>query len=120
MLSNTITVNDGTTDHSFDLVSREGMSSVRRETNTSSELGSVFNIKNTVDLSATSQPNRHLVQFQKSEKDATTGELYPVTVHMVVTRHKKASDAFVKEQVALCSNATALAGFMDDVLMGGN
>lgn len=120
MLADSIVVNDGTNNHTFSLVSREGMNSMRREIGVSSELASMLQIKNTVDLNAPTKPNRHLISFSLSEKDATTGELYPISVHAVIARHKSASDSSVKTVVTLLSALLGVSATIDDVLIGGN
>lgn len=120
MLTDTITLTDsGAATHSYSLVSRSGMESMRRETNVSSSMGSVLSIKNTIDLNNDAARNRHLVQFSTNEIDAVTGEKYPLTVHVVISRHKSVSDTYIVEkcsQLADFLNATNIA----EVLIGGN
>lgn len=120
MLDNTLVLNDGVGDNTYDLVSREGMSSVRREVGVSSKLGSALLIKNTVDLNSPTAKNRHLIQIVQNEEDGSTGELYPFSVHAVITRHKSVADATIK---AVCKELAAFLSSstnMDDVLLGGN
>lgn len=130
MLSNIITLHDlAAVDpviHSYDLVSRLGMSSLRRETTVGSVSSdqSALTIKNTVDMQSP-KPNRHLIKLSRSfEVNATTGERQDVSVHVVITRGKSVSD----DQVLLMCNQ--LASFMTEesgsgslilpVLLGGN
>jgi len=120
MLSNTLALTDGTTSRDYDLVSRLGMRSVRRDTSATSTEGSALIIDNTVDLNAPTKQNRHLVQFTWSEIDGTTGELYPCSVHMVIARHKKAPDADVLEKVALLADFCGTAANLENLLIGGN
>lgn len=120
MLSNTITLaDDSATDHSYDLVSRSGMTSDRRETGVASSIGSVLSIKNTVVLNDDS-PNRHLIRFGWNEVDGTTGELYPCSVHAVITRHKLATDAALKERLHQLGVLLQTSATIDDILVGGN
>lgn len=102
MLANEITVTDGTTPGVFDLISREGTNSIRRQTGVDSDVSGQLNIKNTVDLSSSStKKNRHLApQFIGYEKDATTGEISTCTVHTVIVRDKAYSDEGVALLVA--------------------
>jgi len=120
MLANTITLNDGTSDHLYDLVSRKGMESIRRETGVSSTLGSSLVIKNTVDLNSPTAKNRHLVQLVKSELNATTGIFMPYSVHAVVTRDKGVSDANITLMVAQLAAFLGVSANLADVLLGGN
>lgn len=120
MLANQITLNDGTDNHVYDLVSRSGMTSVRRETGVSSTLGSVFEIKNDIDLAAPTKHNRHLVRLAYNDVDAVTGEVYPVSVHLVVSRHKKADDAKILKTVTCLGDFLAPTTDMTNVLIGGN
>lgn len=120
MLANEIVLNDGVGDNTYDLVSREGMSSLRREVGVASNLGSVLEIKNTVDLNAPTAKNRHLIRLAQSEIDGTTGVLYPFSVHCVITRDKNASDASIKALLMELSALISTSASMDDVLLGGN
>lgn len=121
MLSNTITLTDvAVADHPFDLVSREGMSSVRRETGVASNLASSLIIKNTVDLSSPTKQNRHLVQLTLNEIDGTTGEVYPCSVHIVIARHKMHSDASIKDMLAELASLITVDASVSDILLGGN
>lgn len=119
MLDNELTLNDGTADHVYDLVSRSGMNSMRREDSVDSELASALIINNTVDLNSLAN-NRHLVQFKLNEKDATTGELYSCVVHMVINRHKKFSDAGVLNLCARLKAYLTDVTLVTDNLVGGN
>lgn len=122
MLSNTVTLSNdgGTTTADYDLVSREGMNSVRRETGVASELASALIIKNTVDINSQTAKNRHLLQLTKNEEDATTGELYPYSCHVVVSRDKRVTDANVKLMLMELADLISTSADMDDVLLGGN
>jgi hypothetical protein len=120
MLSNTITLNDGVDDNTYDLVSREGMNSIRRETGVSSTIGSALVIKNTVDLNAPTTKNRHLIQLSQNEIDGTTGEKYPFSVHVVITRDKNVADATIKKLCVELAAFITSSTNMDDVLIGGN
>lgn len=120
MLANQITLNDGTDNHIFDLVSRSGMNSVRRETGVSSTLASVMEIKNDVDLNSATKHNRHLVRLAYNDVDAVTGDLYPVSVHLVVSRHKKADDATILKKITCLADFLAPTTDVTNVLLGGN
>lgn len=123
MLANTISLDDqAPSTFTFDLVSREGMESVRRETTagvTSAE-GSVLKISNTVDLSAPNNKNRHLVQLQWNDIDGTTGDLYPGSVHVVIARHKKVSDAVIQSKLEQLCDFLLDTSNVADLLRGGN
>lgn len=122
MLSDTQSVNDGAVARSYALVSRENMNSARRETTagTPSAAGSFLTVKHTLDVKATSKPNRHLVQFSYTEVNATTGEAMPITVHAVITRHKGASDAQVKKQTVMLANFLLAGTNIDNLMIGAN
>lgn len=122
MLNNTLTyVDAATTSRSYDLISREGMNSLRRETTAgvASSNNSGLAIKQTIDLYAPTKANRHLVQFTYTEVDSE-GRTYPITVHAVITRHKQASDAEVLNQVALLADFLGTAGNAEAMLIGSN
>lgn len=120
MLPDTITLADMTpANHSYDLVSRQGMNSDRRETGVASKIASVLSIKNTVDLSSDAV-NRHLIRFGWNDVDATTGELYPCSVHVIIQRHKLADDADLNQRLHQLGNLIMNETYMNDVFMGGN
>lgn len=118
MLSNTITLNDGVADALYDLVSRQGMESVRRETGVSSNLASALIIKNTVDLNAPTAKNRHLIQL--SGLESVSDVLYPYSVHCVISRDKNVTDASIKLKLVELAAFISSSTNMDDVLIGGN
>ena len=121
MLSNSVVlVDDLAANHTYDLVSRQGMESIRREDGVASNLGSALLIKNTVDMNAPTAKNRHLVQLVWNEIDGTTGEIYPASVHAVITRHKMVADsAIISKLDELASFITSTTN-MQDLLVGGN
>lgn len=120
MLSDQITLTDsGANTHSYSLVSRVGMESMRRETAVSSAIGSVLTIKNTVDLNNPAARNRHLVQLASSEIDAVTGDKYPLTVHVVISRDKNVSDDYVVEKASQLADFLTPANIAE-ILIGGN
>lgn len=120
MLDNTITLSDGTLTHDYDLVSRLGMESLRRETGVPSREGSVLQIKNTVDLNAPASKNRHLIQLFWKDDDADGVASYEGSVHVVISRDKNVSDDKLinklKQLAAFISSQTNV----EDVLIGGN
>jgi len=120
MLANTITLNDGTSDHVYDLVSRQGMESLRRETGVSSSLNSGLTVKNTVDLGNASAQNRHLVQIARKEIDATTGAEYKGSVHCVISRDKNFTDAELALMIAQLCAFLGVSANITDILLGGN
>lgn len=121
MLANTITLADAVpANHVFDLVSRLGMESIRRETGVVSAEERALTIKNTVPLNNPTAKNRHLVQFTGYEVDATSGELYPYSVHAVISRHKAVTDGTVLQKCFLLGTFLRDATIMDDILIGGN
>lgn len=124
MLSNTITLTDGAvTDHIYDLVSREGYTSVRRDTTLESSLNSTLTMKSTIDASNPTAKNRHLIQVSRSVADAVTGELYPMSAHIVISRDKRISDAVVEALVQELQDYLVEANSavdLTDVLRGGN
>jgi hypothetical protein len=119
MLDNQITLNDGTDDHVYDLVSREGMTSVRRELSTDSADAHALIIKNTIDMSNPSSKNRHLVQFTWNEVSAE-GVTYPASVHIVIARHKLVTDAEISVKVAQLAAFLGVTANIDAILIGGN
>jgi len=119
MLSNTIILNDGVGDNTYDLVSRSGMSSVRREVGSASSEASALTIKNTIDLNAPETKNRHLVQISWNEI-GSEGQVYPASVHVVVSRHKMVSDAEIKSRCAEMAAFIGSSTNLTDILVGGN
>lgn len=120
MLANTITLADNAlTDHDYDLVARAGMTSDRRETVVASKVESVMQIKNTIVFNSDT-PNRHLIKFSWNEVDATTGDLYPCSVHAVITRHKLADDDNIRHRLTQLANFLLDGSSISDVLRGGN
>lgn len=103
MFDSNVVTNDGDGLQLFKLQQKDGTSSVRKQ------VGSVegyttppalsnpeFIIKHTMPKQtavASSKPNRHLVSI--TENEVIDGEIRPVTVHLVVTAHPRASEAFV-------------------------
>jgi hypothetical protein len=119
MLSNTIVLNDGVDDASYDLVSRSGMTSLRREVGVDSSEGSSLKIANTVDITAPETKNRHLVQLSWTDY-GTNGEPYPASVHVVVTRHKMVDDAKIKLKLVELADLISTSADVEDILLGGN
>jgi hypothetical protein len=120
MITDIVTVNDGTKDRSFTLVSREGMNSVRRETTAGvlSKSNSNLAIKHQMDPKATTKPNRHLVAFSETEYDAN-GKALVGTVHIVITAPKEATDALI-DKLAVMTTAFLTAPNRAQLLIGGN
>lgn len=123
MLANTITLTNATpTDHIYDLVSREGMSSIRRDTTLESSLNSALVIKNTVDLGNVAARNRHLIQLSRNYEDAE-GVIHPYSVHLVISRAKAVPDADVELLVSEMKDFLIEANSgvdVTDILRGGN
>lgn len=121
MLSNEITLSDGTDSHTYDLVSRVGMNSIRRHTTDDSAKGRALIIKNTVDISPTSTAqNRHLIQLMRSEINPTTSEKYALSVHVVIARDKDVDDALLKKEIAQLVAFLSVDANITDILLGGN
>lgn len=121
MLTDTLTLNDGVADQTFTLVSRQGMESKRRNTTagvTSANLAS-FVIKHTIDEKSKTKPNRHLVSYTFTEIDANGVESQS-TVHCVITRAKKASDAQIQKEVAVLVDFLGTPANIAELLIGGN
>lgn len=120
MLDNAIVLTDGTTPITYDLVSRKGMESKRVQNSGASLLAGQLDIANTVDLSSTSKKARHLLKISWREQDPVSGEIYEGSVHAVISRHPKLSDASIHKN---CDRLGLLIGDqakMADVLRGGN
>lgn len=111
-----ILADESATHQHFDLVSRTGMESVRRHTTAETGDNYILEIKNTIDADPL-KPNRHLVKVSKDFTDAVTGEKYPVSVHMVITRAKGALDADVIDMCFQLVSFNGTNGF-DDALKG--
>lgn len=123
MLNNTITLQDSVPNsYTFDLVSRAGMTSIRRETTAgvSSSEGSVLKISNTVDLNAPNTKNRHLVQLSWTDYDATTNAPYQASVHVIVSRHKMVTDAKILAKLQQLADFFGTEANVTDLLRGGN
>lgn len=120
MLTDTIALTDGTTELTFSLVSRAGMTSKRVQSTGSSLLAAQLDIANTVDLANTSKTARHLVKISWREQDATTGEVYQASVHAVLTRHPKVTDASILSQCERLGQFISTNANVTEVLRGGN
>lgn len=124
MLSNVIQLNNNDATpvtYDYDLVSRQGMESRRRETTTGvpSREGSTLRISNVVDLSSTAK-NRHLVQLSWIDDDADGIAAYPASVHVVISRNKNVSDDKIKDKLEQLAFFLLQSSWIDDVLIGGN
>lgn len=97
-LTSPIVLNDGTTDHSFTHISRDGMNSVYVEQGVDSGLASCLNIKHTLDRQSEAK-NRHLAQRSWNYTDPVTGKVESNQVHLIILRSKKESDATILEKV---------------------
>lgn len=121
MLSDTLTLNNGAADQTFQLVSRVGMDSMRRNTTagvTSSE-NFKFVVKNTIDDKKDSKPNRHLILVTATETDAN-GVKSTAQVHRVITRSKGFTDAGILKLVAIANDFDATPANVSATLIGGN
>lgn len=121
MLADTLTLNDGTADQSFQLISREGMSSKRRNVTAGvpSTAMAALTIKHTIDEKSKTKPNRHLLQTNYTEVDAA-GIDRGIQVHVVITRDKKATDDQVLKCVAIVADAISDTAIVGQLLIGGN
>lgn len=119
MLTNSITLTDGTTPLTYDLVSRQGMSSGRREDGADSDVAGILEIKNTVAPLALTTKNRHLIKITVIEKDAD-GVYSTASVHASIVRDKAVSDAAIISACGRLSDFLATTADVEDVLVGGN
>lgn len=121
MLTDVLTLNDGVADQTFTLISREGMSSERR--NTTSGVASSNNaalvIKHTIDKKSKTKPNRHLVLVTFTEIDVNGAEQQS-QAHLVITRAKSATDAQVTKNVAVIADFLSTPANVAAMLIGGN
>lgn len=122
MLDNTITLNDGTNSKTYDLVSRQGMESLRRETTSGvpSREGSTLKVSNTIDTNNLAAKNRHLVQLYWKDDDADGVPAYEGSVHVVIARHKNVTDAKLLSKLAQLADMLVDATSMGKILIGGN
>lgn len=121
MLANTLTLaDDNAVEHNFDLVSRIGMDSIRREVGVSSDQGSSLQIKNTVDLNAPTAKNRHLVQLTWNEIDEITGEIRPCSIHAVISRTKGSSDETLASKAYMLGLFLMQPTVLPNIVVGGN
>lgn len=121
MLTEVISLNDGAVARTYQLVSRIGMDSIRRETTaaTPATAQSMFVVKHTIDAKKPSKPNRHLVSLTYSEITAS-GLPAAVTVHAVITRNKLVSDGEVLKQAEMLANFLGEPANVSKLLIGGN
>jgi len=119
MLSDTLQLTDGTTPLDYELVSREGMNSVRVETTADSDVAAKLIIKNTIPSSLTSK-RRHLFQLSQVEEDGTTGDIYEASCHVVISRDLKFSDAEILIMLKRLSDLISTDADMESALKGGN
>lgn len=112
-----ITANDGTADHDYKHVSREGMNSVYVEDGSESSLASCLNVKHTLDRTSTAK-NRHLLQLSWNYIDSETGAVSSNQVYLVINRAKKEADATilnkVKQLLNVCTDARVSALLVGD------
>lgn len=122
MLDNTITLNDGVNNKTYDLVSRQGMESLRRETTSGvpSREGSTLKVSNTIDTNNLAAKNRHLIQLYWKDDDADGVPSYEGSVHVVVARHKNVTDAKLLSKLAQLADIIADSAQMGKILIGGN
>jgi hypothetical protein len=120
MLSDVLTLNDGTADHDYTLVSQNGMSSIRRDMAEDMDLNASVVISNDIDFNSPSKLNRSLVKLTFGEEDATTGDIYTGSVHAVITRHKKFSADSIHLMCAQLADFLTTTADVDQVLNGGN
>lgn len=121
MLTDIITLNDGTTDHNYETVARSGMSSERKDLSADTTSAKRLKLDNTIDPNPASlKHSRHYQQLSENDIDATTGDLYPVSVSTVVKRHPKASDALVSQKIAEMSDLLGDASTQTKILSGAN
>lgn len=122
MLTDVVTLNDGTNDKTYALVSRVGMESVRRETTAGvpSREGSALKVSNTLDVSNLSAKNRHLIQLYWKDDDADGVPAYEGSVHIVIARHKNVTDAKLLNKLAQLADIISDSTQMNAVLLGGN
>lgn len=121
MLADVLTLNDGSADQTLQLVSREGMTSKRRNVTAGvpSTAMAALNIKHTIDEKSKTKPNRHLVLYTHTEVDAA-GVDQQSQAHLVITRSKKATDAQVKKNVAILVDFLSDPANVEQLLIGGN
>lgn len=122
MLDNIITLNDGTNDKTYELVSRQGMESIRRETTAAvpSREGSSMKVSNTIDTNNLAAKNRHLIQLFWKDDDADGVPSYEGSVHVVIARHKNVTDAKLLSKLAQLADMLSDAAAMGKVFLGGN
>lgn len=120
MLSDSITLSDGTNNHTYVLVSQAGMESLRRESGVVSRAGSTLKISNTIDLNNASAKNRHLIQMFWKDDDADGVASYEGSVHVVIARDKNVTDAKLKEKLYQLGVFIQNAANIDAILIGGN
>jgi hypothetical protein len=120
MLSNDITTTAGAANATYGLVSRLGMSSIRREDGVPSREGSVLKISNTIDLGNPTAKNRHLVQFSWKDDNADGIASYEGTVHVVISRDKNVTDDKLKDKLLQLGELISTTAIVDDILIGGN
>lgn len=121
MLSDVLTLNNGSADQTYTLISREGMSSKRRNTTAGvlSSNNAALIIKHTIDEKSKTKPNRHLVLVQHTEQDAG-GVDRASQAHLVITRDKYATDAQVAKNVAVLVDFFSDPANVAALLIGGN
>lgn len=98
MLNDQITISDGTNNHSYTRYYQAGLEARRSEDGTDAAKGSIMTVANTIDLSGKSK-NRHLIKLAKNQINDATLELYPASVHAVISRDPKFTDA---ELILMC------------------
>lgn len=122
MLTDVVTLNDGTDDNTYALVSRTGMESIRRETTAGvpSREGSSLKISNTIDINNLAAKNRHLIQLYWKDDDADGVPAYEGSVHVVISRHKNVTDDKLKLKLAQLADLITDATAPGSILLGGN
>lgn len=98
MLNDQITISDGTNNHTYTRYYQAGLEARRSEDGTDAARASVMTVANTIDVSGSSK-NRHLIKLAKNQVNGTTLETYPGSVHAVIARNPKFTDA---ELILMC------------------
>jgi len=117
MFDNVIVLSDGA-NKSYDLISRTGMKSLRRELGVASNTASTLAIEHSIDLNNPSTKNRHLTKLSWNE--VIDGVVYPASVHVVISRHKMVSDTSIKSKLLQIADLINTEADQDKLLLGGN
>lgn len=116
MLSNTLTITDGTTSIDVDLVSRTGTKSIRVDMAAESATAR----KVTIDTQLPGVPRQRVAGIMNKKYEMPDGSHTSNQISLVISRDDGYPDSEVIKDVAYMLDLYGLAGFVQQIVRGGN